>query len=231
MAVMIRIGLCVALGGVAWAQSSAAEAVLAAKCLGCHGAARMSDLNLRDRASALRGGKRGPALIPGDAARSLLVQVTNGSGSVKMSPGNARLTADEIQTLREWVAAGAPWGDAVTPTSTWWSFRKPVRPALPPVKNAAWVQNPIDAFVLAQMEAAGLAPAPAASRLALVRRAYFDLHGLPPAPEQADAFVHDASPDAYKKLVDRPLESPRYGERWGRYWLDLRICLELRYSV
>lgn len=210
-----------AMGCAAWAQT-AAEMVLAAKCLGCHGAARMSDLDLRDRASALRGGKRGAALVPADPARSLLVQAVEGSGPLKMPPGKARLTADEIRTLREWVAAGAAWSSkAVTPASTWWSFRKPARPAAPAVKNAAWVRNPIDAFVLAKMEAAGLTPAPEASRLALVRRAYFDLHGLPPTPEQAEAFVNDASPEAYQKLVDGLLESPRYGERWGRYWLDL----------
>ncbi|MCC6537587.1 MAG: PSD1 domain-containing protein [Bryobacterales bacterium] len=217
---MIRTVLWVALGAPLWAQS-AAETVLAAKCLGCHGAARMSDLDLRDRASALRGGKRGPALVPGDAARSLLVQAVEGAGPVKMPPGNARLTGDEIKSLRDWVAAGAPWGQAPAPANTWWSFRKPIRPATPAVKNAGWVRNPVDAFVLAKMEAAGVQPAPEASRLALVRRAFFDLHGLPPTPEQAEAFVNDSSPGAYRKLVDGLLESPRYGERWGRYWLDL----------
>ncbi len=198
-----------------------AQAVMAAKCLGCHGEARMSDLDLRDRASALKGGKRGAAIVPGDAARSLFVQAIDGKGPLKMPPGNAGLTAAEIQTLRDWVAAGAPWGAAPAPASTWWSFRKPVRPSVPAVKNAAWVRNPIDAFVLAKIESQGLAPAPEASRLAFLRRATFDLHGLPPTPEQVDEFVKDSSPEAYKTLVDRLLESPRYGERWGRSWLDL----------
>ena len=99
--------------------------------------------------------------------------------------------------------------------------RKPVRPAIPAVKDASWIRNPIDAFILAKLEAKGLRPAPAADRRTLARRAYFDLHGLPPTPEEVDQFVNDTSTDAYEKLIDRLLASPRYGERWGRYWLDL----------
>src|SRR5581483_2357923 len=105
--------------------------------------------------------------------------------------------------------------------SSWWSFRKPVRPPVPAVKNASWVKNPVDAFILAKLEEKGFHPAAPADRRTLVRRAYFDLHGLPPTPEQVDEFVKDQSPDAYEKLIDRLLASPRYGERWGRYWLDL----------
>jgi uncharacterized protein DUF1553/uncharacterized protein DUF1549 len=110
---------------------------------------------------------------------------------------------------------------AVRTPSSWWSFRKPVRPPVPAVKNAAGVRNPIDAFILARLAERGLRPAPPAGRRTLVRRAYFDLHGLPPSPEQVEQFVNDPSADAYEKLIDQLLASPRYGERWGRYWLDL----------
>src|SRR5262249_50810902 len=108
-----------------------------------------------------------------------------------------------------------------TSGSSWWSFKKPSVPAIPAVKNAARVRNPIDAFILAKAEEKGLQPAPEADRRTLVRRAYFDLNGLPPSPEEVDRFVNDQSADAYEKLIDRLLASPRYGERWGRYWLDL----------
>ena len=201
-----------------------AQAVLAAKCLACHGAARMSDLDLRDRAAFLKGGKRGPSVVPGDAEGSLLYQAVKQSGDVKMPPGKTPLTAAEVKALGDWIQGGANWvsAPATGPASgVWWSFRKPVRPATPIVKAVSRVRNPIDAFILARLEQNGLEPAPEADKRTLVRRAYFDLHGLPPTPEQVDEFVNDASPDAYKKLIDRLLESPRYGERWGRYWLDL----------
>src|SRR5262249_10135183 len=103
----------------------------------------------------------------------------------------------------------------------WWSLRPLVRPAVPAVRDPSWVRTPIDAFILATLEAKGMRPAPAADRRTLIRRVTFDLHGLPPTPEEVAAFVHDATPDAYEKLIDRLLASPRYGERWGRHWLDV----------
>lgn len=213
----------------AWAVAAAqqspveqrAKALLDAKCLSCHGAAKMSDLDLRETASMLKGGKRGAAVVPGNAEASLLLKAIRREGDLQMPPGKTGLAADEIALLREWINAGARREPASSAASTWWSFRKPVRPPVPAVKNTGWVRNPVDAFILAKLEEKGLRPAAEAGRRTLARRAYFDLHGLPPTPEQVDEFVNDKSPESYEKLIDRLLASPRYGERWGRYWLDL----------
>ncbi len=171
----------------------------------------------------LKGGKRGAAVVPGDPGASPLYQAVKRDGALQMPPGKGALSAAEVQTIKDWIAAGAAWTEvksAGAPAS-WWSFRKPSRPVLPLVKDVAWAKHPIDSFVLAKLEQNGLRPTPEADRQVLARRAYFDLHGLPPTPEQVDQFVNDSSPDAWRKLIDRLLESPRYGERWGRYWLDL----------
>ncbi len=203
-------------------EETAARAVLETKCLGCHGEAQMSGLDLRTREAMLRGGKRGPALEPSDAGRSLLLRAVVGEGELRMPPGNQLLAAGEVAALRKWIEAGAPWdAKAETQRSRWWSFAPPVRPDIPEPDHPSWARTPIDAFVLAKLEERGLEPAPEADRRTLVRRAYFDLHGLPPTPEQLEAFVQDDSPDAWEKLIGRLLASPRYGERWGRYWLDL----------
>jgi cytochrome c553 len=194
-----------------------AMALLESKCLACHGAPRMSDLDLRDAASILKGGKRGAAVVPGNAEASLLYKAVLREGDLQMPPGKTGLDASEVALLRDWINAGARAGQASNPVSAWWSFRKPQRPAVPAGNSA----NPIDAFILAKLGEKGLRPAPEADRRTLVRRAFFDLHGLPPTPEETDEFVNDRSPDAYEKLIDRLLRSPRYGERWGRYWLDL----------
>jgi hypothetical protein len=201
-----------------------AVSIFRSKCLGCHGAARMSDLDLRSSETILKGGKRGPAVVPGNAEASLLYQAVQREGELKMPPGNDRLSAAEIAVLREWIDAGARLepareGEAAA-GAQWWSFRKPVRPPVPAVSGAA-TASPIDAFICARLAREGLRPAPSADPVTLVRRAYFDLHGLPPTPAQVDEFVNDASTSAYEKLIDRLLASPRYGERWGRYWLDL----------
>lgn len=178
----------------------------------------MSDLDLRTSSGILKGGKRGPAIVPGDADASLLFKAVKREGDLHMPPGKISLTPKEVAVLRDWINSGArvemPAKSDAAPV--WWSFRKPVRPTPPRKAN-----NPIDAFILAKLEEKGLRPAAPATAEALVRRAYFDLHGLPPTPEQVDEFVNDKSPDAYGKLIDRLLASPRYGERWGRYWLDL----------
>ncbi len=203
-----------------FAQS--APSLLQSKCLTCHGDLRTSGLDLRERPAILKGGKRGPAVVPGNAEASLLYKAVKREGELQMPPGKTALTPSEVAVLRDWINAGARWEAASTATAaSWWSFRKPVRPSPPAVQNAGWVRNPIDAFILAKIEQNGLRPAPEADRRTLVRRAYFDLHGLPPTPEQVEQFVNDASPDAYEKLIERLLASPRYGERWGRYWLDL----------
>ena len=203
--------------------AEAAKSIIDTHCTACHGQARMSGLDLRSAESALAGGGRGPAVIPGDAAASLLVRAVRGTGEVSMPPGDSRLSDQQINVLANWINAGARWPETATgdETHTWWSFKRPVEPALPELADDEWVRNPIDAFVLAKLNEQGLRPAEPASRSALARRAYFDLHGLPPDPEAVQEFVEDKSPDAYEKLIDRLLESERYGERWGRYWLDL----------
>ena len=185
----------------------------------------MSDLDLRERDTILKGrqarsgdrprqGRREPALSRPCGARA----------NLQMPPGKAALTAAEVNAIRDWINGGAKWtssGPEDMPRASWWSFKKPVRPPCPTVKDASRVRNPIDAFILAKLEEKKLHLAPEADRRTLARRAYFDLHGLPPTPEQVEEFVNDKSPDAYEKLVDRLLASPRYGERWGRHWLDL----------
>src|SRR5258707_6214590 len=131
----------------------AAKAVLDAKCMACHGDARMSDLDLREPASILKGGKRGPAVVPGNAEASLLYKAVRREGELQMPPGKTPLSTTEIGALRDWIKAGARWEpNSGTTASSWWSFKKPTRPMIPAVKNASWVRNPIDAFILAKLE-------------------------------------------------------------------------------
>ena len=186
-------------------------------CLACHGEAKMGGLDLRTRDTALAGGKRGPALTPGDARSSRLYQAATQKGDLAMPPSRGPLPEEELAVLRGWIDSGAAWPETTEAKSpSWWSFKKPARPPVP--SNTA---NPIDAFILAKLEDTGIRPLEAADRRALIRRVTFDLHGLPPTPEEVDAFIQDPDPRAYEKLVDRLLESPRYGERWGRHWLDV----------
>ncbi len=203
--------------------AQSAKRILDSNCGGCHGEQAMSGLDLRARASILKGGKRGPAVTPGVAEDSLLYLAAKREGELRMPPGNASLSPAEIGVLRDWIDAGAAWAAAESETApyAWWSFRKPQRPEVPQPEDANWARNPVDAFILAKLEEQGLRPAEPADRRTLARRAYFDLHGLPPTPEQVEEFVGDSSDDAYEKLLDRLLDSERYGERWGRYWLDL----------
>ena len=215
------LALLVPAASPAEAPGSAVE-ILNRKCSGCHGPAQMSGLDLRQRASALKGGKRGPAIEPGNPDRSLLYIAVTGKSELKMPPGKDKLSSAELATIAEWIRHGAPWeSSAKTAEPSWWSFRKPVLPAVPKVRNSQWVRNPIDAFVLKTLEEKGLTPAPPASRATLARRLYFNVTGLPPTPEDIDAFVNDEAPDAYTKLVDRVLASPRFGETWARHWLDV----------
>jgi hypothetical protein len=184
----------------------------------------MSGLDLRQISSILKGGKRGPAVVPGNSSDSLLYRAIAGIGSLKMPPGKVSLAPDAVRSIAAWIDGGAKWTDSTAgpaTASTWWAFRKPHRPAIPAVKNAAWVRTPVDAFILSKLEAQHLTPAPPADKLTLLRRVYFDLTGLPPAPEDVQSFLSDQSPNAYEKLVDKLLASPRYGERWGRHWLDV----------
>jgi mono/diheme cytochrome c family protein len=205
--------------------------VLVEKCQSCHGPKKQQGgLRLDSGAALLKGGDNGPVVQPGEPDKSLLIQAVRQGGDLKMPP-KGKLDTDAVAALAGWVKMGAPWPEAATPTTgssavaevrkSHWSFRPVTRPALPAVKNAAWVSNPIDRFVLARLEAAGLTPSPPADRRTLLRRVSFDLIGLPPTPEEVAAFEADTAPEAYERLVDRLLASPRYGERWGRHWLDV----------
>jgi hypothetical protein len=210
--------------------------VLAESCYSCHGPERqMAGVRLDSRAAMLKGGNSGPVLAPGDAEKSALIRAIRYTGKVKMPP-QGKLPDATIQALTEWVKIGAPWPDtpvsstAASPTNTFtitpqqqrhWAFQPVRKPALPKVNNAAWCTSPIDFFVLSRLEKRGLKPNPKASKLTLIRRATFDLTGLPPTPGEIDAFLVDREPDAFARVVDRLLASPRYGERWGRHWLDV----------
>ena len=192
--------------------------VLAKECYGCHGATtQMGGV----RADSLAG--FGKAIVPGDPEKSPLILAVRYGGAVKMPPSH-RLSPAETADLEAWVRMGAPWPKsavAAKPIEPLWSLQPVAKPAVPKPKGAAWVRNPIDAFVLAKLEAKGLAPAPAADRRTLLRRATYDLTGLPPTVDETTAFLADKSPAAYEKVVDRLLASPRYGERWARKWLDV----------
>jgi hypothetical protein len=212
-----------ALTGAAFGQSgTSAQALIEQRCLSCHGSARMSGLDLRQRETALQGGKRGPAIVPGNPDQSVLYRAVARQGDLQMPPGKSGLTSGELAAVRSWIEAGAPWNATARDTdSSWWAFRKKLDAVPPNVKNTGWTRTPVDAFILARLEEKGLQPSPEASRRTLLRRAYFDLIGLPPAPEEIEQFVQDPAPDAYEKRIDRLLASPRYGERWGRHWLDV----------
>jgi mono/diheme cytochrome c family protein len=203
--------------------------LLQQSCLDCHNAAkRRGGLDLTTRDSMLKGGMEGPAVLPGNADKSLLIQLVSGP-KAKMPRQGPRLTGEQITDLRKWVNDGASWPKGLKlqpsaktpPTGDWWSFRPLKRPPLPTVKTRDWALNEIDRFILAVLEGKDLLPAPPADRVTFIRRVTFDLHGLPPTPEEIAAFVFDRSPHAYEKLIDRLLASPRYGERWGRHWLDI----------
>ena len=198
--------------------------LLAAHCASCHtGPQAQAALSIASLDDLLRGGKRGPAVEPGRSSASLLVQFLRGERNPRMPIGGKPLPDAAITALAAAIDSLTP-AAAPAPGSRdhiSWVFRPPVEPKVPAVRNAAWVRNPIDAFLLGKLEQKGIAPAPPASKRALLRRVYFDLIGLPPTEEEARQFLTDLAPDAYPKLVDRLLEDPRYGERWGRHWLDL----------
>jgi hypothetical protein len=189
--------------------------ILSDKCFACHGpdsAARKADLRLDQREAAIEFG----ALKPGEPSSSPIVErIFSEEPDLQMPPADShkRLSPEQKETLKRWIAEGAEY-------QPHWSFIPPGRPALPAVKDQAWVRNPIDAFILARLEAEGLSPAPEADRRTLIRRLSLDLTGLPPKPELVEEFVADASPEAYEKVVNRLLESPHWGEHRGRYWLD-----------
>ncbi|HVW37215.1 MAG TPA: DUF1549 domain-containing protein, partial [Pirellulales bacterium] len=193
------------------------QPLLAQRCFRCHGPDKAEGgLKLSQRDGALAELDSGQhAIVPGTPEESeLLIRVTAEDESSRMPPEGKPLKPNEIALLRNWIAAGAAWKNH-------WAFERVERPQPPAVTDAVWVRNPIDAFVLKRLEDAGLSPASPADPVALVRRVYYDLTGLPPSPEEVDAFTSDPSPAAYERLIERLLDSPRYGERWGRHWLDL----------
>jgi hypothetical protein len=208
--------------------------LLVSRCHSCHGAEKQKGgLRLDSREAALRGGDTGPAVVPGNSAESPLVEAINYGELVQMPP-KSKLPPAEIAALTKWVEMGAPWPSASvaarsTPAdvldlrgrASHWSFQ-PVGAGTPPhVRDTSWPLTPIDAFLRAELEAKALEPAPDADRRTWLRRVTFDLIGLPPTPEEVDSFIHDASPIAHERQVDRLLASPHYGERWARHWLDL----------
>jgi hypothetical protein len=212
--------------------------VLVEKCIACHGAAKQRGGLRLDSADALRkGGDSGPAVVPGKPEQSLILKAVRREGDLKMPP-KEKLPAAVAGALAEWIRNGAPYpagfkaSPAVSAVSLarkqHWSFR-PVRAAAPPaVRDTRWPRTPVDRFVLAKLEARGLAPSAAAAPRTMVRRLTLDLTGLPPTPDEVEAFAHDARPDAYERLVDRLLASPAYGERWGRHWLDVARYADTR---
>ncbi|HYO09544.1 MAG TPA: PSD1 and planctomycete cytochrome C domain-containing protein [Tepidisphaeraceae bacterium] len=203
------------------------EPILRHACLDCHGPAKhRGNLRLDTRDVTLKGGANGPAVLPGNSGDSLIIKhVLAQDGKKKMPMQRDALTDAQVKILRAWIDGGAYWPEAKTIASAeqkiHWAYVKPTAPEPPPVADANWCRNPIDRFVLARLEKEGLEPSPEADRTTLIRRLSLDLTGLPPSPDEVDAFVADPDPHAYDNLVSRLLASPHYGERWGRHWLDL----------
>jgi len=208
--------------------------VLEVQCLNCHGGKfKQAGLSLVSREMLLRGSDNGPVVVAGNAASSLLVKKIKHEHEPGMPYKGPKLAEEAIEQIVVWINAGAPYasvtllpaavaqGVAQRYGSDHWAYQEPRRPAVPVLKNRGWVRNPIDAFVGAEHEKHGLKPLGEADRRTLLRRVYLDLIGLPPTVAEMQAFVADRSKDAYEKVVDKLLASPRYGERWGRHWMDV----------
>jgi hypothetical protein len=210
--------------------------VLANSCYGCHASTAMGGLRLDSRDAMLKGGSRGPSIVPGDPDKSLLVTAVRQTDEKLKMPMGGKLKDAEIEDLVAWIRAGATWpsAPAASPISktgdeyvipaerkNFWSLLPLNEPAAPAIKDPRWAKTAIDRYVLARLEKEGLKPVHPATRHDLIRRASLDLTGLPPTPEEIAAFEKDTSPDAFAKVVDRLLASPHYGERWGRIWLDV----------
>ncbi len=215
--------------------------LLADKCQKCHGDNKSKGgLKLNSRAALLQGGELGPAVVPGNPDQSLLIKAVRYHDDLHMPP-NGKLADKQIAALEQWVKLGAPWpGASATATDAghhfvitdkqrqFWSFR-PVQAARPPIiQHAHWPSSPIDRFIVSALEAKGLTAAPPADKRTLLRRVTFDLIGLPPTPDEIEAFLKDDSPGAFATVVDRLLASPQYGERWGRHWLDVARYADAR---
>jgi len=208
--------------------------ILVNNCYKCHSSKiekLKGNLSVEFRESLLKGGENGPAIVPGDPDKSLLIKAVRYTDTdLQMPPHDKKLPDDQIASLEEWVKMGAPdprsagtgmaaqnWGKN---RRQHWAFQPIIKVAIPDLTQTNWIANPIDAFILAKLQENSMKPNPPADRRTLIRRATYDLTGLPPTPEEVQAFVDDTSPDAFAKVVDRLLASPQYGERWGRIWLD-----------
>jgi mono/diheme cytochrome c family protein len=219
--------------------------VLVENCHTCHSAKAgkaKGGLTLDSRAGALKGGDNGPVIVPGDPGKSRLVTAIGYTNVDLQMPPKGKLSEASVADVTAWIKAGAPWPDEPTSAAAratsfdlakrkaeHWAWRPVRRPAVPEVRNLKFpISNPVDAFLLAKLQATGLEPAPPADKETLRRRATFDLTGLPPTPAEIDAFLADTSPDAFAKVIDRLLASPRFGERWSRHWLDLVRYAETR---
>ena len=222
--------------GTAEYFESKVRPILANNCFGCHGASALGGLRLDSSEAMIRGGKRGPALKPGDPDNSLMIQAIRQNDPALKMPQGGKLKDDEIAVLEEWVKAGAVWPKSAAPVTSktesgkyvitperkdFWSFQPLKNEPVPAVKDARWAKSDIDRFILARLEKDGLKPVGPASKHDLLRRATLDLVGLTPTPEEYAAFEKDTSPDAFAKVVDRLLASPHYGERWGRVGLEV----------
>ncbi|MCS6850692.1 MAG: DUF1549 domain-containing protein, partial [Gemmataceae bacterium] len=212
--------------------------LLTTRCLRCHGGQKVeSEFDLSDREGLLKGGLHGPAVVPGKSGASLLLKLVQHQKDPFMPRGGDKLSVEAVAQLATWIDLGAPYDNPLVAARAakrswtekliepeakqWWAFRPLAQPHPPAVRQAALAATAVDRFLVAAQEAAGIVRNGPAPRHVLIRRAYFDLLGLPPPPEEVDAFVNDPSPDAWPKLIDRLLHSPHYGERWGRHWLDL----------
>jgi mono/diheme cytochrome c family protein len=210
--------------------------VLANHCFECHGSRKhKGGLRLDSREAMLMGGESGPAIVPGSPEKSLLVKAIHYQDELKMPP-KGRLSQMQMAALAKWIKQGAPWPQArievrqaakaepfkiSAKDRAFWSFQPLADPAVPGVHDPAWTRTPIDNFVLARLEAKHITPVAFADRPTLIRRATFDLIGLPPRPDEVEAFVNDPAPDAFARVIDRLLSSPHYGERWARHWMDV----------
>ncbi|MDW8266936.1 MAG: DUF1549 domain-containing protein, partial [Gemmataceae bacterium] len=205
--------------------------ILAEHCLRCHGPKKQeAGLRLDTAAGLRKGSDRGPVVVPGRPEESRLVLAVRHEGGVAMPADGPKLPAEAIAALTEWVRRGAPWG-AASPApagvslldlaQSHWAFQPVRKPAVPRVGRPEWIRNPVDAFVLAELDKRGLKPAAPADRRTLLRRLSFDLIGLPPSVAEIEEALRDDSEVWYEKAVDRLLASPHYGERWGRHWLDV----------
>ena len=206
--------------------SETIQPILKENCYVCHGeGAKESELDLTSREGILKGGKRGPALVAGNPSESLIYLHISGSAGPPMPLGGT-LEDDQIMTIRDWIEQGAEFGATDDQASAagqevWWAFRPVAEPATPQIDAPGWNKHPVDAFIYRKLAEENLVPARPADRRTLIRRAYLDLTGLLPKPKEVDAFLNDPSEDAFAAVVERLLASPRYGERWGRHWLDV----------